>query len=61
MLKTCEICHRRDYCDHCALQDSCYWIKVVPSQGGRRLSCESFECAHYDEYRKIKAKNRIVR
>lgn len=60
MLKTCEICHRRDYCDNCALQDSCYWMRVVPTEG-RRLSCESYQCKHYDECKKQKAENRIVR
>lgn len=34
MLKTCDICHRRDYCDSCALAEDCYWIKVAPVTGG---------------------------
>ena len=34
MLSTCEICHRRDYCDNCALYDECYWINAIPPQGG---------------------------
>lgn len=61
MLSTCEICHRRDYCDNFALTDECYWINAIPPQGGRRISCQSFTCRHYDECRKTKAADRKVR
>lgn len=61
MLSTCEICHRRDYCDNCALYDECYWINAVPPQERRRISCGSYECKHYDECRKIKAIDRRLR
>lgn len=47
MLSTCEICRRRDYCDNCAMAEDCYWIKAIPPEGGRQISCESFECKHY--------------
>ena len=57
MLSTCDRCKRRDFCDNCALQADCYWIKTIPP-GGRRLSCESYQCKHYDECRKIKAADR---
>ena len=55
MLSTCEICRRRDYCDNCAMAEDCYWIKAIPPEGGRQISCESFECKHYGECRKTKA------
>lgn len=44
MLSTCEICRRRDYCDNCAMAEDCYWLKAIPPEGVRRISCESFEC-----------------
>lgn len=34
MLSTCDRCKRRDFCDSCALQDDCYWIKAIPPEGG---------------------------
>lgn len=58
MLSTCKICRRRNYCDNCAMAEDCYWIKAIPPDGGRRLSCESFECKHYGECRKTKAVDR---
>lgn len=34
MLTTCDKCRRRDYCDNCADKDSCYWMRVIPPEGG---------------------------
>lgn len=58
MLTTCDKCRRRDYCDNCADKDSCYWMRVIPPEGGRRLSCESFRCAHYKACKKLKPDQR---
>lgn len=58
MLSTCEICRRREYCDSCAMAEDCYWLRAIPPEGGRHLSCESYQCKYYDECRKTKAKDR---
>ena len=34
MLSTCDRCKRRDFCENCALQADCYWIKTIPPEGG---------------------------
>ena len=34
MLSTCDRCKRRDFCENCALQADCYWIKAIPPEGG---------------------------
>lgn len=58
MLKTCDICRRREYCDSCALAEDCYWLRAVPCEGGRRLACESHQCKYYDTCRKAKMTDR---
>lgn len=58
MLTTCSRCRRRDYCENCTKQEDCYWLKAIPPEGGRRLSCESFECRYYEDCRKVKAEDR---
>ena len=58
MLTTCSRCRRRDYCENCTKQEDCYWLKVIPPEEGRRLSCESFKCRHYEDCRKVKAEDR---
>lgn len=57
MLKTCDQCRLRDYCEHCADQETCYWRKLDPGNK-QTLSCESYRCKHYDECRKQRPEHR---
>ena len=57
-MSTCDKCHRHDYCDSCALAEDCYWLKAFPSNGGRRLACESQRYKYYDICRKAKMTDR---
>ena len=61
-LSTCNSCHRRDYCGNCKHKDDCWWLRVAPPDDVNRcFSCGAFECAHYDDCRKQRPKDRVTR
>lgn len=61
-LSTCNRCRIRDYCSACKRKNDCAWLAACPpSDVSKRLSCESFKCAHYEDCRNTKVKDRRLK